>query len=88
MGLDSETGELKWETIRQGRPVWSSPVLAYFGGKPQLIINGNPNVTGYDPATGTELWSVECLSGDVAPSVAVNSTMVYSVTDYAKLCCY
>ncbi len=85
MGFEAETGELKWETIRQGRPVWSSPIIAYFGGKPQLVINGNPNVTSYDAITGAELWSVECLSGDVAPSLAVNSTMVYSVTDYAKL---
>ena len=43
------------------------------------------NVAGYDAVTGKQLWSVECMSGDVAPSVAVNSTMVYSVTDYAKL---
>ena len=54
-------------------------------GNHRLIINGNPNVSSYDPVTGTELWSVECMSGDVAPSVAVNSTMVYAVTDYAKL---
>lgn len=85
MGIEAETGELKWETIRKGRPVWSSPVLAFFGGKPQLIINGNPNVTSYDINSGSELWSVECMSGDVAPSVAVNSTMTYAVTDYAKL---
>jgi outer membrane protein assembly factor BamB len=85
MGFDSKTGELKWETIRQGRPVWSSPVIGYFGGKPQIIINGNPNVTSYDVTTGAELWSVECMSGDVAPSVAINSTMVYAVTDYAML---
>ena len=85
MGFEDETGELKWETARQGRPVWSSPVLAYFGGNPQLIINGNPNVTSYDPVTGKEMWSIECMSGDVAPSVAVNSTMAYAVTDYAKL---
>jgi outer membrane protein assembly factor BamB len=84
-GFDLESGEQKWETIRPGRPVWSSPVLAYFSGKPQVIINGNPNVTSYDAVTGQELWSVECLSGDVAPSVAVNSTMAYAVTDYAKL---
>jgi outer membrane protein assembly factor BamB len=49
------------------------------------VINGNPNVTSYDVLTGKELWSVECMSGDVAPSLAVNTTMVYSVTDYAKL---
>jgi outer membrane protein assembly factor BamB len=85
MGFDIETGNRKWETLRHGHAVWSSPVLAYFAGKPELIINGNPYVSGYDPSSGKELWEVECMSGDVAPSVAVNSTMTYAVTDYAKL---
>ncbi|MGD0340723.1 MAG: PQQ-binding-like beta-propeller repeat protein [Bacteroidales bacterium] len=85
MGFDIETGKLKWETIRSGRPVWSSPVLAHFGNVKQVVLNGNPATAGFDAATGKLLWSLDCLSGDVAPSVAVNSTMVYSVTDYAKL---
>jgi outer membrane protein assembly factor BamB len=85
IGVDIQSGETKWETIRNGHPVWSSPVLANFSGQPQVIINGNPYVSSYDVVTGKELWSVECLSGDVAPSVAVNSTMAYAVTDYAKL---
>jgi len=85
IGFDIKTGEQKWETLRKGRPVWSSPVLAYFDGRPQVIINGNPTVTSFDAVTGSELWSVECLSGDVAPSLAVNSTMVFASTDYAKL---
>jgi outer membrane protein assembly factor BamB len=84
-GFDIATGELKWETIRTGRPVWSSPVIAYFDGKAQIIINGNPKVSSYEAESGKELWSIEALSGDVAPSVAVNSSMVYAVTDYAKL---
>jgi outer membrane protein assembly factor BamB len=84
-GFDLGTGDQKWETPRQGRAVWSSPVLGYFNGKTQVIINGNPFVSGYDPVTGTELWEIECMSGDVAPSVAVNSTLAYAVTDYAKL---
>lgn len=85
MGFETETGELKWEMPRTGRPTWSSPVIGYFNNKAQVIISGNPNVTGFDAETGMELWSVECLSGDVAPSVAVNSTMVYAVTDYSNL---
>jgi outer membrane protein assembly factor BamB len=85
IGFDIKTGELKWETPRQGRAVWSSPVLAFFDGKPQVIINGNPKVSSYDAVTGVELWAVECMSGDVAPSIASNSTMAYAVTDYAKL---
>ena len=85
IGLDLATGNQKWETIRHGHAVWSSPVLAYFSGKSELVINGNPYVSGYDPLTGNLLWEMECMSGDVAPSVAVNSSMAYAVTDYAKL---
>jgi outer membrane protein assembly factor BamB len=84
-GFNLETGAEVWETLRKGRAVWSSPVLGYFNGKTQIIINGNPFVSGYDPLTGTQLWEIECMSGDVAPSVAVNSTLAYAVTDYAKL---
>ena len=85
IGFDLETGDQKWETLRHGHSVWSSPVIANFNGKPELIINGNPYVGGFDPVTGTSIWEVECMSGDVAPSVAVNSSMAYAVTDYAKL---
>ncbi len=85
IAFDPESGDQKWETIRNGHPVWSSPVLANFNGMAQLIINGNPNVSSYDPVTGKAIWEIECLTGDVAPSVAVNSTMIYAVTDYARL---
>ena len=84
-GFDTGTGEQKWETIRKGLPVWSSPVLAYFGGQPQVIINGNPGVSSFEAVTGKELWTINCLTGDVAPSAAVNSEMVFSVTDFAML---
>ncbi len=85
IAFDAKSGEIKWETIRNGHPSWSSPVIAYFSGVPQLVINGNPFVSSYSLEDGKELWSVECMSGDVAPSVAVNSTMAYAVTDYVKL---
>jgi outer membrane protein assembly factor BamB len=85
IGFDLETGNKKWETPREGRPAWSSPVLAEFDGKPQIVVNGLPFVAGFDPASGKELWKVNCMSGDVVPSVGVNSKMIYAVTDYAKL---
>ena len=85
MGFDIASGEMKWETMRRGRAAWSSPVIGNFNGEPQVIINGNPYVSGYNPVSGTELWAVECMTGDVAPSVAVNSTLTYAVTDYARL---
>ena len=84
-GYELSTGEQKWETPRPGRPVNSSPVLATFDGQPQMLINGNPNVSSYDPVEGKELWSLPGVSGDVATSLAVNSTMVYAVADYFKV---
>jgi outer membrane protein assembly factor BamB len=49
------------------------------------MINGNPNVSSFDPVTGKELWSLPGVSGDVATSLAVNSKLVYAVADYYKL---
>ena len=81
-GYDIKTGDLRWETPRPGRQVNSSPVLAILEGNPQLLINGNPNVSSYDPVNGKELWSLPGVSGDVAPSLAVNSRMVFTGMDY------
>lgn len=85
MGFDLNTGDLKWETLRRGRSTWASPSIATFNGTVQVLINGNPEVASFDPLTGKELWALEVLSGDVAPSLAINSRYVYAVTDYARL---
>jgi outer membrane protein assembly factor BamB len=85
LAFELSSGDLKWETPRSGRPVNSSPVLAIFDGQPQVLINGNPNVSSYDPESGMELWSLPGVSGDVAPSLAVNSKLVFAVTDYYNL---
>jgi outer membrane protein assembly factor BamB len=85
LGFDIETGDQKFDTPRTGRPVNSSPIITTFDGQPQLIINGNPNVSSFDPVSGNELWSLPGVSGDVTPSLAANSKMVYAVTDYYKI---
>jgi len=85
IGLDVATGDTKWETPRTGRSVNTSPALAVFDGVVQIIVNGNPNVTAFDPLTGRELWSMQGVSGDVAVSAAINSTTVYVSSEYFKL---
>ena len=85
--LDIHTGENVWKTNRQVGPGWSSPILIKDGGgRKELILTGNPSVDSYDPTTGKQLWSVECLSGEVAPSAAFGGGLIFAANEYASIC--
>jgi outer membrane protein assembly factor BamB len=85
MAFDVDSGNLMWETIRPVATSWASPVITEFNGIIQVILVADPNVISYDVNTGREIWSVECISGEVGPSLAVNSKYVFSVNDYSIL---
>ncbi len=83
--FDLNTGEIIWETIRPVAISWASPVIARFDGKDQVILTSDPYVISYDINNGEELWSVQCMSGEVGPSVGVNSKYVFAVNEFAVL---
>lgn len=85
MAFDINTGEKLWETMRPVAISWSSPVIAEFNGVSQVILTSEPHVISYDVNTGRELWSVQCMSGEVGPSVGVNSKYVFAVNEFAVL---
>ena len=52
------TGKQAWKTMRAGEvSTWGTPTLLTSDGRTELITNGT-KVRGYDPATGTELWTL------------------------------
>ena len=85
MAINASTGVTVWETARKGKISWASPILADINGKYQVVLSTDPMVAGYDPETGKELWSVDCMSGEVGPSPASSGGMVFAVNEYAKL---
>ena len=85
LSLDTATGDTRWETARQVGISWASPILAEIGGNPQVILSADPLVAGYDPETGEELWSVDCMMGEVGPSPAYGEGLVYAANEYARL---
>lgn len=85
MGLKGATGQTLWETIRKGKISWASPVLAEIKGKYQVVLSTDPMVAGYDADSGKELWSVDCMSGEVGPSPAYGSGLIFAANEYAKL---
>jgi outer membrane protein assembly factor BamB len=85
MALDTQTGTTVWETARNSKISWSSPILVNTGNRTELILTTNPNVNGYDPQTGKELWNIACLSGEVGPSAGYEDGMVFAANEYSKL---
>ena len=85
MALNSQTGETIWDTKRNVKISWSSPILAEIGGKFQLILAADPLVAGYDIETGKELWSLECMMGEMGASPAFSDGLVFAANEYARL---
>ncbi len=85
LSLDTATGNTVWDHPRKTKISWASPVLAELNGKLQIITVTSPLVYGNDFETGAELWSLECMSGEVGPSAAIYDGLVYAANEYAKL---
>lgn len=85
IALNTQTGATAWETARNTKISWSSPILVNTGNHMELILTTNPNVNAYNPETGKELWNVACLSGEVGPSAGYADGMVFAANEYAKL---
>ena len=85
LAWDVKTGATVWETKRATNISWASPVLADIGGKKQIILSADPIVAGYDTETGKQLWSVECMMGEVGPSVTVDAGTVYAGNENARM---
>ena len=85
IALDGVTGQTVWETKRPVPNSWSSPIVTKIGEQFQLITCADPWVIAYDPAKGTEIWRVNCLYGDVAPSPIYANGLIFVVEPDARL---
>lgn len=74
LALDAKTGANVFDSKREVKNAsWASPILAKVGARWEVILNSDPFVSGHDLATGTLLWKVECMKGEVAPSGAFSA---------------
>jgi outer membrane protein assembly factor BamB len=85
IALDGPSGQTVWETKRPVPNSWSSPIVTNISEQFQLITCGDPWVIAYDPAKGTELWRVNCLYGDIAPSAIYANGLIFVVWPDDKL---
>ncbi len=84
MALDTETGQTRWIQPRAAEISWASPILAETGGRMVLMLNAAPMVAAYDALTGEELWSNDCMSGEIGASPAYANGRVFAANQYAQ----
>jgi outer membrane protein assembly factor BamB len=85
MALSAKTGTTLWSTNRPVKTSWSSPILVNNGGRTELITVADPYVAAYNPANGQELWKIQCIGGEVGPSLGYSNGIVYAINEYSKL---
>ncbi len=82
IAVDISNGAIVWEKSRETIS-WSSPICVDTGTRTELILADSKYVTSYNPLTGDEYWSIECLSGEVGPSPAYADGYVFVSNEYA-----
>lgn len=85
MALSTKTGEEVWRTDRKVKVSWASPVVVKNGDRAEVILASDPCVASYDAQTGEELWKLDCITGEVGPSVAYANGIVFALNEYASL---
>ncbi|HDY89262.1 MAG TPA: hypothetical protein ENH82_14240 [bacterium] len=85
IALKTDTGDQVYDRQRDTEISWASPIVVNTGNRYEIILNSNPDVVSYDPLTGQELWRIDCMSGEVAPSLAYADGIVFAVNEYAIL---
>ena len=85
IAINTSDGKSIWDVKRPNKISWASPVIIQIDGKFQIITTSVPFVASHDAQTGTQLWSVDCMMGEVGPSAAFSEGLVFAANEYAEL---
>jgi outer membrane protein assembly factor BamB len=78
--FEAATGRLLWEQRRSVPSSWATPLVIEAANRQQIITLGQPWVIAYDFTDGRELWRVDCLGSDLAPSPIFAGGLVLAVS--------
>ena len=66
--LDAGSGKTRWAARRDEKTSWNTPLVAEFGGKTQVIVNGTNRIRSHDLATGEVIWQCGGMTVNAIPS--------------------
>lgn len=86
LALTKSTGALGWKAARgAGLRSYSTPVIhTPATGVPQIIVNSNPGIDGYDAHTGSHLWRYEEFCKVPVPVPVVSDGVLFASRGYTS----
>ena len=84
VGLDRVDGHEVWRTARPSNITFSSPVVGRVAGRDQLLLSGGDQVTSYDPATGTQLWTTAGTTAATCGTLVWEGDIVFASGGYPR----
>lgn len=84
MGMKPDNGNIIWRTKHGEDISWASPVIIEHKGRKIILSATSTLVSAHLLKDGKELWSTECMAGEVAPSPAYDNGVVYVSNDNAS----
>jgi outer membrane protein assembly factor BamB len=81
--MDKKTGTTVWEHAEK-EGSWATPVIAKVGDADQLLLGMGPNLKGFDPKTGKELWLCAGLQSYVYPTALYGNGVAVGMSGYGR----
>jgi outer membrane protein assembly factor BamB len=85
LALNADTGATDWNVERDVHASWASPIVVVRDDGADVVLNARPIAAAYNALNGEVKWTMDCMSGEVAPSPAYADGIVYVTTEYALL---
>lgn len=82
VALDKRTGDEKWRVARDEKTSWATPLVVELEGRRQVVVSATKAIRSYDAATGTVLWQVGGMTGNVIPSPVADAGLVFCMSGF------
>jgi outer membrane protein assembly factor BamB len=82
VGLDPNTGEVRWKTARDSQHSYSTPLVVQVAGQTQVVCPGGNGVWAYNPKDGAELWNCKYDGYSVVPRPVAAQGLIFVCTGY------
>jgi outer membrane protein assembly factor BamB len=80
--LDKRTGGTLWKADRDEPTEWATPLVVEYGGRKQVVMNGQNYARSYDLETGKELWRCGGQSSRPIASPVAGNGLVFVGSGY------